>query len=107
MTPETAQRIEEVARIVENEIRQAGSPLAVVAAAQEVITLNGLFRDRFDLIRTAAIRRCLQDGYTYTEIATAARLSRQRVQQLAELPPASGTGLYDQDREPDSHPTRR
>lgn len=99
LSPRIIDLVQQTASAVEDEIRQAGGELAVAAIAQEVIELNGLYRDRWDLVRTAAIRSALQAGFTYADVATVTRLSRQRIQQLAEMPPATpGRRPASQDR---------
>lgn len=99
LTPETVQMIETIAKQIRAEIEGAGSPLAMAAMAQQCIELNARYREQLDRGRTAAIRAALQDGYTYADLARVTGLSRQRIQQLAELPPAQpGRRPANQDR---------
>ena len=89
LSPETMAMIENTAEMVRAEIQKAGDLLAVAAMAQEAIVLTDHYRERFDLQRTAAFRAAAQAGYTFSDLSRATGLSRQRVAQLAELPPAA------------------
>lgn len=100
--------IQHTAQLVEQEIRKAGNELAVASLAQEVIELNATYREHFDLMRTAAIRAALLAGFTYTDLSNVMGLSRQRIQQLAEMPPQSpGRRPADLDRSDEARALKR
>jgi hypothetical protein len=89
LTAETVAMIERVTDVIREEIHAAGGALTVVALAQEVLEAHTSCRNQWDLLRTAAIRSALQEGYTFADVANVTGLSRQRIQQLAEMPPAA------------------
>lgn len=108
MSAETVDLIHQAIDAITREIREAGDELAVAAMAQEIIERNVHSREHFDLIRTAAFRAALLVGFTYADVAAVTGLSRQRIQQIAELPPASpGRRPANLDRSSEAERVRR
>ena len=92
MTPAreaTARAVEAWATVVAREPDALAGAIVAHAALGEWDDAAAELR----LARTAAIRRALKDGWTFNELADALGVSRQRVQQLAELPPRETGGL--------------
>jgi len=75
--------VDAVADLVERE----PEPLTRAGKAHDTLALWIDCGQTLILLRTAAIRQAVQDGFTFADIALALDLSRQRVQQLAEMPP--------------------
>jgi hypothetical protein len=99
LAPSVSNEVDQVVESLTRQVNAEPTALRRAVVAHMALTLWTDAGYPLSLLRNAMIRQAIMDSYSFTDLASALNLSRQRVQQLAEMPPGTpGRRPASQDR---------